>query len=446
MTSPFGSRRSASETTKYAADSTGAAKRPSGSARDEPGCSLGEHLERCPEALVAEHREEAVRQLAELGQGDSELALGGGELALERRIAAAELPPREPDRDAQRQQALLRPVVQVALELPALRVGGRDEPRARDAAVRAGRAAKRAGARARSRVERPRRSLREARVVEQAAAVHEHGDLAATGHHARGDAVGVTWQGRRLTLRVDPARLTVEAVEQPQRGVAESVRKLASRPPGGGEAPRSTTSRASAERARRALTRSQTTPAATSASAAISPTHSARSVGSLDRKPRSRPGAAAPKSASAAAAGTSTGAATRPPAGENRASRPQASTAKAAVQITLSSRPSCPSSCQLSASLVDEEVIGRAVEASLREWVEDRGGGQPEHPQARRVGDDQSATAGRPSGRSSGPRNAAWASSGGQTAYSTSPAVNAEPAPGLFHSKSQPCRPPRADR
>ena len=69
--------------------------------------------------------------------------------------------------------------------------------------------------------------LREPRVVEQAAAVHEHGDLAASGHHARGDAVGITWQGRRLALRVDPARLTVEAVEQPQRGVAESVRKLA---------------------------------------------------------------------------------------------------------------------------------------------------------------------------------------------------------------------------
>ncbi len=167
-------------------------------------------------------------QLAELGQDDSELALCGGELALERRVAAAELPAREPDRDAQGQQALLRPVVEVALELPALRVGGRDEPRARETQPFELGAPRSVQALVLDRESSGRGDLlREARVVEQAAAVDEGGDLATSGHHAGGDAVGITWQGRRATVRVDPARLAVEAVEQPQRGVAESVRKLA---------------------------------------------------------------------------------------------------------------------------------------------------------------------------------------------------------------------------
>ena len=94
-----------------------------------------------------------------------------------------------------------------------------------------------------------------------------------------------------------------------------------------------------------------------------------------------------PKSASAARQARARGNA-RPPAGENSASRPQASTAKAAVQITLSIRPSCPSSCQLSASLVDEEVIGRAVEASCASGSRPRRRPARE-PQARRIGDDQ---------------------------------------------------------
>jgi hypothetical protein len=88
--------------------------------------SARQHLERRSETLVGEHhRKEAVRQLAKLGQGDSELRLCGGELALERRVATAELPAHEPDRNAQRQQVLLRTVVKVALDTAALGVSGR---------------------------------------------------------------------------------------------------------------------------------------------------------------------------------------------------------------------------------------------------------------------------------------------------------------------------------
>ena len=264
-----------------------------------------------------------MRQLAELGQGDSELALGGGELALERRIAAAKLPAREPTAMLSVSRRCCAPS-QVALELPALRVGGRDEPRARETQPFELRAAKHAGARARSRVERPRRSLREPWVVEQTAAVHEHGDLAATGHHARGDAVGITRQGRGWPSESiqpgSPSRLEQPARgrrERPQAGL-ETARR--------GEAPRSTTSRASAE-ARAPLTRSQTTPAATSASAAISPT-TAR--GPWDRWTGSRAAAVQGGRTEEHQRGGGRhqhGRSDAPARGENRARRPQASTA-----------------------------------------------------------------------------------------------------------------------
>jgi hypothetical protein len=73
-----------------------------------------------------------VRQLAELGERDSELPLRGGKLALQRWVSVPELPAGQPHRNAQGQQALLRPIVQVALELTALPVGGGNDPCARE--------------------------------------------------------------------------------------------------------------------------------------------------------------------------------------------------------------------------------------------------------------------------------------------------------------------------
>ena len=74
---------------------------------------------------------DAAGELAQLLEGELELAPGGIEqLARERRVAV-ELAPREAQLDRERDEPLLGAVVEVALEAPALEHRDVDEPRAR---------------------------------------------------------------------------------------------------------------------------------------------------------------------------------------------------------------------------------------------------------------------------------------------------------------------------
>ena len=257
------------------------------------------------------------------------------------------------------------PVVQVALELPALRVGGRDEPRARETqpfelgareacrrscsiASRAaeaiscatpGRRADRGGARAR-RPPRPPATR-----------------LVATRSASLGRAAG--WPSESIQPG-SPSRLWSSSArgrrEHPRAGL-ETARRVRRR-----GRPRAEPARS----ARAAPSRAPRRPRRPRARARPSRPPTARGPGSLDRKPRSRPCTAAARRAPARRQ-RSTGAATRLPAGRTvpaarrRAPRRQPSR-YAEHQAEL------PELVPAVGIARDEEVIGRTVEAS-REWV-----------------------------------------------------------------------------
>ena len=74
---------------------------------------------------------EATGELAQLFERESELFGGGHEERARCRRIGLELRQREPQRHRERDQALLRAVVQVSLEATPLDVAGRDDPRPR---------------------------------------------------------------------------------------------------------------------------------------------------------------------------------------------------------------------------------------------------------------------------------------------------------------------------
>ena len=106
--------------------------------------------------------------------------LGGGELGVEARVAGRQLPPRQPDRDRQRGQPLLGPVVQIALERAALGVRRGDDACARARRLCEMRAPDRAQALV---LERQASGVGELGgdrgLLEQTGAVHDGGELAA---------------------------------------------------------------------------------------------------------------------------------------------------------------------------------------------------------------------------------------------------------------------------
>ena len=104
------------------------------------------------------------------------------------------------------------------------------------------------------------------------------------------------------------------------------------------------------------------------------------------------------------------------PATSARAGR-VASTANAAVQVAVEREPGATEVVNQACVAGHEQQVGRALHAALRVRVEDGRGREAEHADAadeRRL--PRRMAAGRPSGRSSSPRSAAAASSGGQAA------------------------------
>jgi len=90
-----------------------------------------ERLERGGQPVVGQHgRVDAPRELAQLAQRALDVLAGALELGAHRR-PQVELPEGEAEAQRDRHEALLRAVVQVALDAPPLGVGGDDAPRAR---------------------------------------------------------------------------------------------------------------------------------------------------------------------------------------------------------------------------------------------------------------------------------------------------------------------------
>ena len=99
---------------------------------DRHGRPAGEHLDRGAQAVIAEHgRVQAAGELAQLGQREGELLGGRREDRPGRRRIGFEPRQRDPQRQRQRDQALLGAVVKVALEPAPLDVAGGDDPRPR---------------------------------------------------------------------------------------------------------------------------------------------------------------------------------------------------------------------------------------------------------------------------------------------------------------------------
>ena len=93
---------------------------------------LGQRLERGGEPAVAEHRGmEAAGELAQLLERERQLGGGRAEAARRRLRVAAEPRLREPERERERDEPLLRAVVEVPLEAPPLGGLGLDDPRPR---------------------------------------------------------------------------------------------------------------------------------------------------------------------------------------------------------------------------------------------------------------------------------------------------------------------------
>ena len=198
---------------------------------------------------------------------------------------------------------------------------------------------------------------------------------------------GAGGHGHRVPVGVDPAvgrRRRGRARATGRRAssrAARAVRRALARRRGRPRAGRASTARVAYAAA------PTPRPPPASVSAAISPTHSARSVGSLDRKPRSRPcSASIPNSASAAAAGTSTGAATLRRAGEARARRVTASAANPAVPRGAERETRLAEVVPRACVARDEQAIRRALQAPLSARVEDHRRGHAQHTDARREG------------------------------------------------------------
>ena len=165
------------------------------------------------------------------------------------------------------------------------------------------------------------------------------------------------------------------------------------------------------------------------------PSTIARSVGSLDRKPRSRPcRARAPNNATATVAGSRTGISTHLRAHDARATRRSASATNAADHTAATSRPARPRSCTACGSRVQKQVVRRAVEAALLHRVEEERGCRRRaaagcrHRPRRALPSRAGSVAGR---RTAARRVRA---TGATPRKATSPALNAAPAAGLFHS------------
>ena len=171
-------------------------------------------------------------------------------------------------------------------------------------------------------------------------------------------------------------------------------------------------------------------------SAAASARRRARSVGSLETKPRSRPWTAStPHSRTAATAGTRTGADQRRRAGEARTIRASASRANAAAQAAVSASPMLPERAPERRARSRGAAGWPDTRCSLARPGRTRPRTPPRAPRPRCRTPPPAAR--QPVGRVAarpGRASAAAASNGGHAAYRTSPGVNAGPAAGVFHS------------
>src|SRR5262245_26002322 len=184
----------------------------------QPGAAVGEALEAGGEPRIAQgDGVQAVRQLAQLVQGVLDLALGLLEAVVElgHDVAAG-----EPDRERERGELLLRAVVEVALEQPALGLARRRDIGARAAQVlelllKPGLQALMVETEADAALDLGD----DARVVEQAGAVAEKRDRLAVPHERRRRSPGLRRPG--AATRVDPAARA--AVQEPESRVAEQL-------------------------------------------------------------------------------------------------------------------------------------------------------------------------------------------------------------------------------
>ena len=166
---------------------------------------------------------DAARQLAQLAErlaqllaGAVEQRGGGGGVVLE--LGAGQL-----HLQRERDEALLRAVVQVALQAAALgQAEGRDRSRATPAARRPGRAARPAGARSRAPARPPRRPARiELGVVGERRAVDDRGDRLAVAQDL-GDAA-IAGRDAAAALGVDPLVALPALEHEVEGGIAERL-------------------------------------------------------------------------------------------------------------------------------------------------------------------------------------------------------------------------------
>ena len=95
---------------------------------------LGQLLKGCAQPFVGEDcREQAMGNVAQLHNRGAHPVFGHAEAGVQLSVAASDLAPRQPDREGDRHEALLRPVVQVALERAPFGVGGSHDTGARGA-------------------------------------------------------------------------------------------------------------------------------------------------------------------------------------------------------------------------------------------------------------------------------------------------------------------------
>ena len=182
-----------------------------------------ERLDRRLEPLLAEERRvDPAGELAQLGDRLLDLVLRAREHVRVGRVAARG---REPERDGERDEPLLRAVVEVALDPPPLGVGRGDDPGPRRPHL--GELRAHLGRQALVLEHEPRRrahGLHERRLVEQRRIVDERGDLLALRGHQRDRPVRALRELERSAGGVDVAAV-VEAVGDLERRVAERPRE-----------------------------------------------------------------------------------------------------------------------------------------------------------------------------------------------------------------------------
>ena len=120
---------SASDATKYAANSTGWGSRGPSSASDRRGhrCPLGQRVQRDVEAVLQRGRMDAAGELAQLLQRLGQLVARGAHELLGLLRVATDLAPDQRELQRERDQPLLGAVVQVALDAAPLGVGRGDD-------------------------------------------------------------------------------------------------------------------------------------------------------------------------------------------------------------------------------------------------------------------------------------------------------------------------------